>query len=131
MIEIATPAGRLTGTVETIADVSVHAFRGITYATAERFGPPRRVARGSDTRDATAFGPAAPQPVGGPLDGLVPGSFRGPTDEHACLTLNVWTPARPASSPRPVLVWFPGGAFTTGATSQPVYDGTRFSSEQD
>ena len=33
------------------------------------------------------------------------------TDEHACLTLNVWTPATPAPTPRPVLVWFPGGSF--------------------
>jgi para-nitrobenzyl esterase len=30
-----------------------------------------------------------------------------------------------------VLVWFPGGAFTIGSASQPVYDGTRFCVEQD
>ena len=32
---------------------------------------------------------------------------------------------------RPVLVWFPGGAFTTGSASQPVYNGSRFCVEQD
>ena len=30
-----------------------------------------------------------------------------------------------------MLVWFPGGAFTIGASSQPVYDGARFCAEQD
>ena len=30
-----------------------------------------------------------------------------------------------------MLVWFPGGAFTIGASSQPVFDGTRLGAEQD
>ena len=30
-----------------------------------------------------------------------------------------------------MLVWFPGGAFTIGASSQPAYDGARFCAEQD
>ena len=112
MIEIATPDGRLVGTVEDAGSGRVHAFRGVQYATAARFGPPQRVMTWKGTRDATVFGPAAPQPVGGPLDGLVPGAFAGATDEHACLTLNVWVPATSASTARAVLVWFPGGAFT-------------------
>jgi para-nitrobenzyl esterase len=131
MIEIDTPAGRLAGTATGSDGRGVHAFLGIPYATATRFAPPEVVTSWTGTRDATAFGPAAPQPVGGPLDGLVPGSFRGETDEDACLTLNVWTPATASAQPRPVLVWFPGGAFTIGATSQPAYDGARFSAEQD
>ena len=105
-------------------------FRGVQYATAARFAAPVRVTSWTGTRDATAFGPAAPQPVGGPLDGLVPGSFRGATDEGACLTLNVFTPDG-GSEPKPVLVWFPGGAFTIGAASQPAYDATTFAAEQD
>jgi para-nitrobenzyl esterase len=134
MVELNTPSGRLTGRTADSDGGRVHAFLGIPYATAERFASPRSVTRWTGARDATAFGPAAPQPVGGPLDGLVPGSFRGTTDERACLTLNVWTNAwnrDDVSARRPVLVWFPGGAFTIGATSQPVYDGTRFAAEQD
>jgi para-nitrobenzyl esterase len=131
MIEIATPAGRLAGKHAETDSLAARAFLGIQYATAERFGPPRRVTSWKGTRDATAFGPAAPQPVGGPLDGLVPGSFRGNTDEHACLTLNVWAPVHGSGDARPVLVWFPGGAFTIGASSQPVYDGTHLCAEQD
>ena len=62
-------------------------------------------------------------PMGGPLDGLVPGSFRGDTDEHACLTLNVWAPAGTASRRGRCSCGIPGGAFTIGAASQPAYDG--------
>ena len=105
-------------------------FLGVQYATAALSGT-RPVTSWTGTRDATTFSPAAPQPIGGPLDGLVPGGFSGPTDEHACLTLNVWTPDPGAGASKPVLVWFPGGAFTTGASSQPVYDGARFCAEQD
>jgi para-nitrobenzyl esterase len=53
----------------------------------------------------------------------------GPTDEAACLTLNVWAPAGAAS--RPVLVWFHGGSFVTGSTAQRCHDGARFAREQD
>lgn len=131
MTEITTPAGRLAGGKTQFDGTRVHAFLGIPYATATRFAPPSVVTSWTGTRDATGFGPAAPQPVGGPLDGLVPGSFRGATDEHACLTLNVWSRDVAPSNGLPVLVWFPGGAFTIGASSQPAYDGTRLCAEQD
>jgi para-nitrobenzyl esterase len=52
------------------------------------------------------------------------------TDEKACLTLNVWAPQASAGSPLPVLVWFHGGSFVIGSSSQPVYDGTLLASEQ-
>jgi para-nitrobenzyl esterase len=131
MSEVEIGTGRIVGTTVDVADNrTVHVFRGIPYATAERFQSPRPLEPWTGTRPATEFSPAAPQPIGGPLDGLVPGGFNGTTDEHACLTLNVWTPNPRASASRPVLVWFPGGAFTTGASSQPVYDGARFCAEQ-
>jgi para-nitrobenzyl esterase len=130
MTEITTPNGRLVGTTVETPTRRVRVFRGVQYATAARFAAPVPVTSWSGPRDALAFGPAAPQPVGGPLDDLVPGSFRGTTDEGACLTLNVFTP-EDASEPKPVLVWFPGGAFTIGAASQPAYDATTFAAEQD
>jgi para-nitrobenzyl esterase len=130
MSEVDTTAGRLSGTTDVVDGTTVHVFRGVQYASAARFAAPEPVTSWTGARDATSFSPAAPQPIGGPLDGLVPGGFDGATDEHACLTLNVWTPD-PSTATKPVLVWFPGGAFTTGATSQPVYDGARFSAEQD
>jgi para-nitrobenzyl esterase len=41
-----------------------------------------------------------------------------------CLYLNVWTPAESAADRLPVMVYFFGGAFTEGAGSVPLYDGT-------
>jgi len=136
MVEIATPPGRLRGTSTQVGSRRVQTYLGIPFATAARFAPPTRARPWTGTREATTYGPAAPQPVGDRLAGLVPGAFRGITREHGCLTVNVWTQARPqptrhAAKHRPVLVWFPGGAFTIGASSQPVYDGTRFCAEQD
>ena len=34
-----------------------------------------------------------------------------------CLTLNIWTPTPAPTSPAPVIVWIPGGAFTSGSAN--------------
>jgi para-nitrobenzyl esterase len=102
------------------------AYLGITYATAGRFERPVAV-HDVDVDAPSAFGPAAPQRAGVEL---VPGSPVGPIDEHACLTLNVWTPAEDAKEALPVLVWFHGGSFVTGSSAQACYDGTRLATEQ-
>src|SRR4029079_4999928 len=67
-----------------------------------------------------AFGPAAPQL---PASESVPGDVTPAVMDEDCLFLNVWTPD--ALGPHPVLVWFHGGGFLTGATSDPTIDGTR------
>jgi para-nitrobenzyl esterase len=97
---------------------------GIPYATAGRYELPVPVAFDAG-RAADAFGPAAPQSPG---DKIVPGSYDGPTDEHACLTVNVWAPA--GADRRPVMLWYHGGSFSVGSSSQPMYDGTRLAIEQ-
>jgi para-nitrobenzyl esterase len=43
-----------------------------------------------------------------------------------CLYLNVWTPARPAKTPLPIMVWIYGGGFVNGGSSPAVYDGSHF-----
>ena len=40
-----------------------------------------------------------------------------------CLYLNVWTPAKSSSGPRPVLFFIYGGAFGAGSSEVPLYDG--------
>ena len=100
---------------------------GIPYARAERFAAPRAVPfdpAGSYDR----FGPAAPQALDSPLGSLVPGMRVHAIDEHSCLTLNIWAPD--TDGPHPVLVWFPGGSFVIGSSSQPVYDGAVLAAEQ-
>ena len=41
-----------------------------------------------------------------------------------CLTLNVWTPKAGIGAELPVMVWIYGGAFVTGGSARPIYDGT-------
>ena len=101
---------------------------GIPYATAARFAAPRPIAFSAASVESSHFGAAAPQQLDGPLGDIVPGMKVRDTDEDTCLTLNVWAPA--ADAPLPVLVWFHGGSFVIGASSQPVYDGTLLANEQ-
>jgi para-nitrobenzyl esterase len=133
-----TTATTTSGPVRGVAVTGDHAddvvaFRGIPYAAPPvgglRWRAPRRPSPWTAPLDATRFGPSAPQPTGGLLDGLVPGMAVGETSED-CLTLNVWTPAVDAGA-RPVLVWIHGGAFTIGGSSLESYDGARLAARED
>ena len=49
-----------------------------------------------------------------------------------CLTLNIWANAdKAAGEVRPVMVFFHGGAFSYGGTTDPLYDGQRFAKAHD
>ncbi len=117
------------GKVRGRARAGVRVFCGIPYAAppvgALRWRPPQPPSPWSDVRDATAFGPTAPQTpaaAGFTLAG-------DPSNQSEdCLTLNVWAPDGPSkrsarASGRPVLVWVHGGGFTTGTGSAPLYRG--------
>jgi para-nitrobenzyl esterase len=104
-------------------------FLGIPYAQAP-FGPLRfaapQPAQGWDgVRDAIEFGPTAPKPDAehsqSQLDFLDDPSIAG----EECLNLNVWTPDRTGTG-LPVMVWIHGGAYLSGSSAQPLYDGTSF-----
>lgn len=113
---VATPAGRFRG----VRRGATLCFRGIRYGRADRFRAPDPVPPASRVVDALDFAPACPQ---GPRTYL-------PQSED-CLALNVWMPARRASSPRPVLVYFHGGAYSTGSVADPLNDGERLATAGD
>lgn len=117
---VATSSGGLRGSWSD----AVASFLGVPYARppvgARRFLPAARVPAWEGTRDATEFGPGAPQP-GSVRAHLLQGR-PGSTAED-CLTLNVWTPDPDPAAGLPVLVWVHGGAFTNGAGSVPALHG--------
>jgi para-nitrobenzyl esterase len=100
-----------TGPVSGPVVDGVRRWRGIPYATAERFGPARPVAGWTAELDA-----AGPGPVG--VQVLPDGALTGTEN---CLTLDVYVPAG-ATGPLPVLFWVHGGAFLTGGAAD--YDGS-------
>jgi len=108
---VRTSAGRVRGTVD--ADLQV--FRGIRYGTdtaSRRFMPPVAPEPWRGVVDATAFGPASPQP----------GSEANQSED--CLFLNVTAPIAKAAKPRAVIVYIHGGAYSSGSGSSPLYDGS-------
>jgi len=122
-----TRLGRLKGTIENGVDV----YRAVPYAApptgALRFRPPETASAWSGERDATEHGPVAPQNrsrLAVPM-----GDFTR-TQGEDCLTLTIWTPAADGKK-RPVLVWYHGGAFVSGAGSLDWYSGASLAKHGD
>ncbi|MCL4686839.1 carboxylesterase family protein [Myxococcota bacterium] len=147
-VRVETRAGWVEGRIENRIDADrldeapddrpVSVFRSIPYARPPtgplRWAPPQPEVRWSGVRDATHFGPSAPQRPSVVMRML---GMDGVTQDEDCLTLNVWTPAPDLAEGgtdgvrRPVLVWLHGGAFAAGAGSMPVYDGARLARRGD
>jgi para-nitrobenzyl esterase len=116
-----TDAGRVRGVLS--GDGAVARFLGIPYASPPvgelRWRAPLPVAKWDGVRDATAFGPAAPQPPM-PEQSIYYGHET--VFDEDCLYLNVYTGATPKAD-RPVMVWLHPGAYQFGSGSNPLYDG--------
>ncbi len=87
---------------------AVLSFKGVPFATAQRFAKATLPPAWTEPRRCTDYGAYAPQP--GHLD----------QSEESCLSLNIWTPVG-AKHPLPVLFFIHGGAFVTGGGAD--YDG--------
>ncbi|MGY8854191.1 MAG: carboxylesterase/lipase family protein [Pseudomonadales bacterium] len=105
----------------------VYLFAGIPYAAppigAARFKAAQPVEPWEGIRDATRFGPAAPQTPSGGMTDRVPVRW----DEN-CLTLNVSTPSITGDK-KAVLVWIHGGAYRSGQGAIPWYNGASFAAQ--
>jgi para-nitrobenzyl esterase len=126
-----TVSGTLEGqTVSAPNGRPVERFLGIPYAGSpagnQRWRRPVPPPPWAGIRSALAFGPTAPQGPG--LPSSLP-AFRAEATDEDCLTLNVWAPT--LNGERPVMVWIHGGAFTSGGSSQAVFDGSRLAVEAD
>jgi para-nitrobenzyl esterase len=116
---VTTAAGRWRGRV----DNGIHVFKGIRYGadtSRRRFLSPVAPEPWTGVRDALEFGPIAPQP-----------SNSGRAMSEDCLHLNVWSPGLRDNARRPVMVWFHGGAYSSGTSNELETDGARLSRRGD
>jgi para-nitrobenzyl esterase len=121
----ATTAGALRG--RRVGELDV--FIGVPYAAPpvgdRRWRPPEPVEPWTGARDATVFGPIAPQAI--TAERL---AKRGLAMGEDCLHLNVWTPAADDAR-RPVVVFLHGGGVVLGSPSVALLDGARLAERGD
>ena len=122
-----------SGVVEGVAASSpgVRVFRGIPFAVppvgALRWKAPQPVKPWKGVRKATEFGPRCMQaPI---YSDMIFRDRAGMPMSEDCLYLNVWTPAKSAKDGLAVMVWFYGGGFQAGSSSEPRYDGENFAAK--
>ena len=122
--------GELAGIEQGHAD----AFLGIPYAAPpvgrNRWRAPQAAPRWQGIRAAKRFAAncwqhLSPAGVGPWTREYVP---HGRVSED-CLYLNIWTPAPDVRHRLPVLIWVPGGGFTSGSGSAAVYGGASLAAQ--
>ena len=126
-----TRAGAVRGVRESgAAGGEVLSWKGIPFAAPpvgeRRFRRPAPVEPWAELRDATRFGPMAPQRVLKSME-VVPGVGI----EEDCLTVNVWAPPGAEPGSLPVMVWIHGGGYFQGSTAQRFYDGRHLAANGD
>ena len=114
---------------------SVFTYKGIPYATANRFEAPQKPKNWTGVRSSMVYGPVAPlltptTAVNDEAEFVFDHSW-GFTNE-ACNVLNVWTPGIKDGKKRPVMFWIHGGGFTSGSSQElPSYDGENLAKNGD
>ena len=128
---VQTVSGKVAGYI----DKGIVNFKGIPYATAERFMPPAKIKPWEGVRSSRSYGPVCPINVSSmilsdEMEFAQQHNF-GYMNEN-CQNLNVWTPAINDGVKRPVMVWLHGGGYTAGSSHElPTYDGLNLSKSTD
>jgi len=112
-LQVDVTGGRISG----VTARGLHHWRAIPYAAPPvgelRLRAPRPVMPWRGVRDATRFGAVPWQK----RSGQTGASPRTPRSED-CLTINVVAPPSPSTSPRPVMAFIHGGAYTFGSSRE-------------
>jgi len=118
---VSTAQGKLSGALTE----GVAVFRGVPYAAppvgALRWAPPAPPAAWAGMRDATKDGPAPPQ-LPSRLERVMGRVDFANGQGEDCLTLTIGAPWPAGAGKRPVLVFFHGGAWMSGAGSLSLYN---------
>ena len=124
---IETLQGHLQGTVSEF-DENIRVFRGIPYARSPvadlRWQPPQAAKSWTGVRSASEFSASCSQPRHTSTFVWRREDF---TVAEDCLYLNIWSPNEAKSLP--VMVWFHGGAHTSGQGHSRIFDGTKLASQ--
>ena len=106
------------------SDPRVTAFKGVPFAAPpvgeNRWKAPQPAKNWEGVREACAFGPISMQDTPGIGDGIYNREWHVDPEipmSEDCLYLNVWTSAKSADERQPVLLWYFGGGFQWGYTS--------------
>lgn len=115
-------------------DDGVYTFRGVRYATAERFQRSTPVEPWEGTRPALTYGPTCLQSANDGVNLTEFINFSGGTlpQSEDCLYANVWTSSLDPTAGIPVIVWIHGGGYATGASNElSFYDGRNMAATGD
>lgn len=126
-----TPCGDIIG--KSFPDIGVTAYKGIRYATAERWKYPIQVTKWEGLYDATEYGNCCFQARSFISESKIKGKefyyneFRkGENYKYSedCLFLNIWTPSSANEEDLlPVVVFIHGGGFTSGCGHEKQFNG--------
>jgi para-nitrobenzyl esterase len=122
-VALASPVRIESGALQGVDANGLSIYKGVPYAAPPlgdlRWREPQPVKPWKGIRKAIVFAPACMQ-TGVSMPGETP-----PQVSEDCLYLNIWAPARRASTRLPVLVWIHGGGYTNGSAAMPLYWGDR------
>ena len=124
------------GEIAGYSENGIYIYKGIPYAKAERFMPPKAADAWQGVRSCRNYGPTCPQDKrqGWQNDEIALAfNWDDGYPGEDCLRANVWTPAKTADGKkRPVMVWLHGGGFAAGSGQElPGYDGANLARKGD